>query len=71
MKKAVLEGVLKVCLGIALMCVLAYFVLAVVSVVNPNADHEAMLAIAASSFMAAYIALILGAAAWLVLKMDT
>lgn len=71
MKKAVIEGVLKVCLGIALTCVLAYFVLAVVSVVNPNADHEAMIAIATAAFMAAHTALILGAAAWLVLKMDS
>lgn len=71
MKKAVLEGVLKVCLGIAAACVLVYFVLAIVSVVNPNVDHDAMLAIAAASFMSAYVALILAAASWMVLKLDT
>lgn len=71
MKEAILKGVLKVCLSIAILCVLIYFILAVVSVVSPSADHDALLGIAACSFMAAYAALILGAASWLVLKIDT
>jgi|JI10StandDraft_1071094.scaffolds.fasta_scaffold302256_5 hypothetical protein len=73
MSKAMLDAVLKLCIGIVSLCVLVYFSLAAISVIFPGVDGLLLMRIAVCAFFLAYFCVIIAAAAWIAggLKRDT